>query len=568
MKTKNLLTTMAIALTLLLAGKVGWGQINIASWSFDALTAAPGTSNVIVSDYGVQNGTVNVYLDGTNGSSSWTSLATNPELTTFGGSTLNDPRPSPNAGNALAIANNSANNKSLVFLFSMTGYKDPIFSFATRGTGTGFNTHTWEWSIDNVTYTSFGSNTANTSATWQIKSLDLSGIDDVDNVANLYIRLTVNGATSASGNNRIDNFVINATEIDLNAPTWTAEYPKFSNVTPTSLDLTFNLNEPGTAYYVILANDATAPTSAEVKAGTASGGGPAVASGSKQIDAASTDYTSSIVGLTPSTSYDIYVVAEDDETTPNLQATPVKIDVTMLDPDNTPPTWTTGYPKLQDIANNDVNIKVSTNEVGKAYYIVVQGDDPSPDPTPEQVKAGQDGSGGAALKSGNINIAAANTEFTSNVNGLTAGTSYKAFIVAEDNVPNLQTAVESIMFTTTSILPEPTNHATAFAVSGVVGSTTATLTWTDAVAGAQLPKTTWLWLTPPVPSPLPMEPPLPTMPTLAMMPVLSMWLTGYKPLLLTPWFPVRTTTPRYSPTPTPEQLPTTKPMAPFLRLRF
>ena len=42
--------------------------------------------------------------------------------------------------------------------------------------------------------------------------------------------------------------------------------------------------------------------------------------------------------------------------------------------------------------------------------------------------------------------------------------------------------------TTTNILPEPTNHATAFAVSGVVKSTEVTLTWTDAVAGAQAPE--------------------------------------------------------------------------------
>jgi len=484
MKTKNLLTTMALTLTQLLAGKVGWGQVNIASWSFDALTAAPGTDTVIVSDYGVQTGTANVFLDGTNGSSLWKSSTSNPELTAFGGTTTNDPRPTPNAGNALSIANTSANGKSLVFLFSMTGYKDPIISFATRGTSYGFTTHTWEWSIDNVTYTSFGSNTANTSATWQIKSLDLSGIDDVDNVANLYIRLTVSGATKASGNNRIDNFVINATEIDLDAPTWTSGYPALSNIAPTSAGLVVNTNEPGKAYYVVLPNGATAPTSAQVKAGTDATDTPVAIKGNVTISSAITDFTTTISGLTASTDYDVYVVAEDDETTPNIQASPTMLDLRTADPDVTAPGWTATYPKIANVANNDFDLLVNLDEPCTAYYVVVS--DGLPAPTSAEVK---DATAAGLVKSGSIAVAAASTEYSQNINGLTAGATYDVYVVAEDASANLQASPAAIAdVTTTNILPEPENHATAFTISGTVGSTTATLTWTDAVAGAQAPE--------------------------------------------------------------------------------
>lgn len=220
-KLRQLLITSLTALALLMWSNLGWGQVNIASWSFDALTAAPGTTNVIAADYGEQSGTAFVYLDGSNGSSLWTSEASNPELTTFAGSTLNDPRPTANAGNALAIANMSANGKSLVFKFTTIGYTNIELSFATRGTGTGFNQHEWSWSLDNITYTSFGTNTANTATSFTTRTLDLSSITEINDAELVYIKLTVSGASAAAGNNRIDNFVIKSYPSDIDPPVTT-----------------------------------------------------------------------------------------------------------------------------------------------------------------------------------------------------------------------------------------------------------------------------------------------------------------------------------------------------------
>ena len=182
----------------------------LAAWTFDATPAAPSTPTSIAANYGNQL-TAMFYADGTNGSSLWASTASNPQLSAFGGSTLNDPRPAPTSGNAIALANNSANGQSVVLKFSMTGYENPILTFATRGTSTGFNAHQWAWSTDNVTYSDFGTNTANTTSTFLLRTLDLGSIDAVDQAAEVYIRLTVSGATGATGNNRIDNIVLDAT---------------------------------------------------------------------------------------------------------------------------------------------------------------------------------------------------------------------------------------------------------------------------------------------------------------------------------------------------------------------
>ena len=138
------------------------------------------------------------------------STATSPELTVFAGSVLNDPRETPAAGKALTIANNSANGKSLIIKFSMTDLKNAEISFATRGTSTGFSSHNWAWSTDGTNFTDFGENSAVVTTSFVVKTLPLGNL--VDNEDVVFLKLTFDGATTASGNNRIDNLVIKAEE--------------------------------------------------------------------------------------------------------------------------------------------------------------------------------------------------------------------------------------------------------------------------------------------------------------------------------------------------------------------
>ncbi|MEJ5317947.1 MAG: hypothetical protein WHS63_13130, partial [Tenuifilum sp.] len=77
--------------------------------------------------------------------------------------------------------------------------------------------------------------------------------------------------------------------------------------------------------------------------------------------------------------------------------------------------------------------------------------------------------------------------------GLTPNTTYYFKIYPYTNSGSLiDYKIDGVVPTdskkTTNILPEPENHVTTFAVSGTVLSTQATLTWVDAVAGAQAPE--------------------------------------------------------------------------------
>jgi len=111
--------------------------------------------------------------------------------------------------------------------------------------------------------------------------------------------------------------------------------PLFENVTPSvsgftagSVTLAVDIDEAGTVYAVAVADGASAPSSADVRAGHNAGGSAAIAANSTTLSGSPFSGTLSLTGLSPATAYDLYVVAEDDEATPNLQATPVQLDLT------------------------------------------------------------------------------------------------------------------------------------------------------------------------------------------------------------------------------------------------
>jgi|GEM_PF-2393842 len=115
---------------------------------------------------------------------------------------------------------------------------------------------------------------------------------------------------------------------DTDAPIWTPTYPKAANITETAFDLTVNMDEIGTAYYVTVPDGADAPTPAEVKAGVDYGTVTLVNNGSIAVAAATTDYSAAISALTTDTLYDVYLIAEDDEASPNQQAVVALVEVT------------------------------------------------------------------------------------------------------------------------------------------------------------------------------------------------------------------------------------------------
>jgi hypothetical protein len=103
--------------------------------------------------------------------------------------------------------------------------------------------------------------------------------------------------------------------------------PAAANIALTSFDLSASINEGGTIYYVVVANNATAPSVAEIMAGQASGGGAALKAGNSAVGTTPFTGTFTVTGLTASTNYDVYVVAQDSQGTPNVMATAIKVDM-------------------------------------------------------------------------------------------------------------------------------------------------------------------------------------------------------------------------------------------------
>jgi trimeric autotransporter adhesin len=209
---KAILGAAALALTFASAE----AQVVIDAWDFKNLIAtssSAATPSTISATIGTGSLDVSAFGLGS-------PQGTNPERTSFAGTaTVNaftggDTSTSAGVQQALALANSSANGKSIVFSLDMSGYTSLSLTFATRGTSTGFNTHVWAYSSDGISYTTLsGNNTANTTSTFTSQTVDFSGATSLNGDSSVFIRLTVSGATGASGNNRIDNVVFTATAV-------------------------------------------------------------------------------------------------------------------------------------------------------------------------------------------------------------------------------------------------------------------------------------------------------------------------------------------------------------------
>ncbi len=106
--------------------------------------------------------------------------------------------------------------------------------------------------------------------------------------------------------------------------------PTATPIGPLSIEISVELDEPGTVYMVAVPAEAPAPTSAEVKAGTGSGGTGEQGSGFFAVSAANTETVGILTGLSPQSDYDIYVVAEDDQATPVIQSAPTLLMASTL----------------------------------------------------------------------------------------------------------------------------------------------------------------------------------------------------------------------------------------------
>ncbi|HKV33104.1 MAG TPA: PEP-CTERM sorting domain-containing protein [Pyrinomonadaceae bacterium] len=141
----------------------------------------------------------------------------NPANLLFAAGTTNNARLGHVAGQALSLqgGTGTANNgRHLTFNVSTLGFSNIIVSFATQGTSTGFNSNQFQYSLDGINFIDFGLPYTPAGAFGSVPLVfSLVSIAALNNNPNAAFRIVFNGASSATGTNRIDNFVVEGTAV-------------------------------------------------------------------------------------------------------------------------------------------------------------------------------------------------------------------------------------------------------------------------------------------------------------------------------------------------------------------
>jgi hypothetical protein len=144
----------------------------------------------------------------------------------FAAGTTNNARLGDLAGQALSLQGGTANannGRNITFNVSTAGFSNIIVSFATQGTSTGFNSNQFQYSLDGTTFIDFGPPYVPATAFGTLPFVfTLSSIVGLNNNSNAAFRIIFNGATSSTGNNRIDNIVVEGTSATIPEPTTAA----------------------------------------------------------------------------------------------------------------------------------------------------------------------------------------------------------------------------------------------------------------------------------------------------------------------------------------------------------
>lgn len=133
----------------------------------------------------------------------------------FAAGTTTNARLGDAAGQALSLqggTSNANNGRNLTLNVSTAGFANIIVSLATQGTSTGFNSNQFQYSLDGINFIDLGPPYTPATAFGTVPLVfSLVSIAGLNNNPNAAFRIVFNGATSSTGNNRIDNIVIEGT---------------------------------------------------------------------------------------------------------------------------------------------------------------------------------------------------------------------------------------------------------------------------------------------------------------------------------------------------------------------
>lgn len=138
-------------------------------------------------------------------------------------------------------------NGNVQFLLPTTGYNNVVVKFTTRRSGSGAGNQNWFYSLDGTTFVPYQTVTSQ-DANPQLITFDFSAVAGVSNNPNFKLKVEfAQGAGGVVGNNRFDNFTVDATPaggVDTTPPT--VAYLPANNVnnasTTVNPTITFNEN--------------------------------------------------------------------------------------------------------------------------------------------------------------------------------------------------------------------------------------------------------------------------------------------------------------------------------------
>jgi len=193
------LNFISALLLLILASASQTARANeIAIWNFN-------DSNLIV-DHGTGTLTSNLV----------------PANILFAAGTTNNSRLGDTAGQSLSLQGGTStvnNGRQITFNISTLGFTDIIVSFATQGTSTGFNSNQFQYSLDGITFVDFAPPYTPATAFGSVPLVfSLASIVGLNDNVNAAFRIVFNGASSSTGTNRIDNFVVEGTPSSVPEP--------------------------------------------------------------------------------------------------------------------------------------------------------------------------------------------------------------------------------------------------------------------------------------------------------------------------------------------------------------
>jgi hypothetical protein len=141
----------------------------------------------------------------------------------FAAGTTNNARLGDTAGQALSLQGGTGvanNGRNITFNVSTVGFSNIVVSFATQGTSTGFNSNQFQYSLDGINFIDFGPPYTPAAVFGTLPLVfTLTSIVGLNNNPNAAFRIVFNGATSSTGNNRIDNIVVEGTSATIPEPT-------------------------------------------------------------------------------------------------------------------------------------------------------------------------------------------------------------------------------------------------------------------------------------------------------------------------------------------------------------